>query len=85
VDIAGHAAGPLGRRRRLAKIPPRLAALAGKMTLRLHGKKREYVSTGGDRIRLAHGSFDNDVEVVSELLRRISGAALLAKVENLAY
>ena len=61
------------------------AALAGKMTLRLHGKKREYVSTGGDRIRLAHGSFDNDVEVVSELLRRISGAALLAKVENLAY
>jgi hypothetical protein len=55
------------------------------MTLRLHRKKREYVSTGAGQIRLAHGSFDNDVEVVSDLLRRIRGGALLAKVENLAY
>lgn len=61
------------------------AALAGNMTLRLHGKKREYVSTGAGQIRLAHGSFDNDVEVVSELLRRLRGAQLLAKVENLGY
>jgi hypothetical protein len=55
------------------------------MTLRLHGKKREYVSTGAGQIRLAHGSFDNDLEVVSDMLRRIRGRQLLAKVENLGY
>jgi hypothetical protein len=61
------------------------AALSAKMTLRLHTKKREHVSTGADQIRLAHGSFDNDVEVVSDMLKRIRGAPLVAKVENLAY
>ncbi len=52
---------------------------------RLHGKKREYVSTGADQINLSHSSFDNDVEVFSALLRRIKGGSLNAEVENLKY
>ena len=54
------------------------------MTLQVHDKRREYVSTGAGKIRLAHGSFDNDVKVVSNMLQRIRGGALLAEVENLA-
>ncbi len=61
------------------------AALGSKMTRQLHGKKREYVSTGGGRIKLAHGSFDNDVQVVAAMLERMRGGPLVAKVENLAY
>ena len=61
------------------------AALGGKMKWQLHGRRREYVSTGSGRIRLAHGSFDNDVEVVSDMLARMRGGPLIAKVENLAY
>lgn len=39
-----------------------------------------------DRIDSAHGSFDNDVEVIDETLRRITGAtALEHAVENLRY
>lgn len=52
---------------------------------RLHDKRREYVSTGAERIKLAHGSFDNDIEVVGDMLKRIRGEQLIAKVENLAY
>jgi hypothetical protein len=59
--------------------------LANKMSLRLHGKRREYVSTGASKIKLAHGSFDNDVEVVADMLQRMRGAPLIAKVENLEY
>lgn len=61
------------------------SGLATGMSLRLHGRRREYVPTGAGRIRLAHGSFDNDVEVVGDMLRRMRGAPLVAKVENLAY
>lgn len=61
------------------------SALAKNMSLRLHGKKREYVSTGAGQIKLAHGSFDNDVEVVAAMIERMRGGPLLAKVENLAY
>jgi len=63
------------------------SGIAAGMSLRLHGKRREYVSTGAGRIKLAHGSFDNDVEVVGDMLLRMRGgdAPLAAKVENLAY
>lgn len=61
------------------------AGIGANMTLHLHGKREEYVSTGAGRIRLAHGSFDNDVAVVSAMLRRMRGSTLAAKVENLAY
>lgn len=62
------------------------ARLSRDMGLRLHGKSREYVSTGGGQIRLAHGSFDNDVEVVAAMLQRMrDGAPLDTAVENLAY
>ena len=63
------------------------SGIAAGMSLRLHGKRREYVSTGAGRIKLAHGSFDNDVEVVGDMLLRMRGgdAPLVAKVENLAY
>jgi len=50
-----------------------------------HGKKRAYVSTGAGQIKLAHGSFDNDIEVVGKMIERMRGAKLIAKVENLAY
>jgi hypothetical protein len=58
---------------------------AAGISLRLHNKRREYVSTGAGRIKLAHGSFDNDIEVVGKMLERMRGGALSAKVENLAY
>ena len=63
------------------------SGIAAGMSLRLHGKRREYVSTGAGRIKLAHGSFDNDVEVVGDMLLRMRGGdtPLVAKVENLAY
>jgi hypothetical protein len=55
------------------------------ISLKLHRKQREYVSTGSGRIKLAHGSFDNDIQVVEDMLKRISGGQLKAKVENLEY
>ncbi len=62
------------------------SGLAAGIATKVHGKRREYVSTGGSgRIRLAHGSFDNDVVVVTAMLERIRGGQLVAKVENLAY
>lgn len=59
--------------------------LAKEISVRLHSKKREYVLTGAGRIKLAHGSFDNDIEVVGKMLERMRDAKLSAKVENLAY
>ena len=61
------------------------AASATRISLQLHGKQRKYVATGADRIPLAHGSFDNDVVVISAMLERMRGGSLLAKVENLKY
>lgn len=46
-------------------------------------KSREQVSTGSGTTRLAHGSFDNDVVVISRTLERILGNALQFDVENL--
>ncbi len=56
-----------------------------KISVKPHKKRREYVSTGAGRIKLAHGSFDNDIQVVEEMLKRMSGGQLKAKVENLEY
>jgi hypothetical protein len=53
------------------------------ISLRIHDKKRAQVWDGQGDIPLAHGSFDNDVDVVAKTLERIRGKALLAKVENL--
>ncbi len=81
-------AAPEGQWSRAPDVDATLAewsGLAAGMTLELHGRRREYVSTGAGRIRLAHGSFDNDVEVVAAMLARMRGAPLAAKVENLAY
>ncbi len=58
---------------------------AGVGAVRLHGKRRETVSTGAERIKLSHGSFDNDLEVVTAMLEHMRGGPLAAKVENLAY
>ena len=57
------------------------------ITLRVHDKTRKKVlaQIGGDPIRLVHGSFDNDIEVVSLMLERIRGDKLIAKVENLKF
>jgi hypothetical protein len=52
-------------------------------TWRVHRKDRAKVSDGREYIPLAHGSFDNDVEVVGATLERIRGSALIAKVESL--
>ena len=56
---------------------------ASEISLRIHDKKRAQVWDGQGDIPLAHGSFDNDVDVVAKTLERIRGKALLAKVENL--
>lgn len=61
------------------------ADMASDISLHLHSKQREYVSTGSRHIPLAHGSFDNDVKVISAMLERMRGRALAAKVENLDY
>jgi len=50
----------------------------------VHDKDRAQVHDGQRVIPLAHGSFDNDVEVMTETLTRIrGGVALDAEVENL--
>ena len=47
-----------------------------------HSKK--LVSNGVESFPLAHGSFDNDIDVVTATLHRIlGGAGLTANVENL--
>jgi len=63
------------------------SAHASGMALKRHDRKREYVpvSSHGDKIRLSHGSFDNDIDVVEAMLERIRGGKLIAKVENLLY
>jgi len=52
--------------------------------VRAHGRERAEVPTGRGSIPLAHGSFDNDIVVVGDTLKRIRGGARLATpVENL--
>lgn len=57
------------------------------MNVRLHDKTRKKVlsKVGGDPIKLAHGSFDNDIEVIGLTLERIRGGKLIASVENLDF
>lgn len=43
------------------------------------------ISNGVSRIPSAHGSFDNDVDVVTRTLERIAGRPLKQKVEQLVY
>lgn len=50
---------------------------------RVHGKERARISDGQGLIRLAHGSFDNDVEVITTTLERIRGSKLKLPVESL--
>ncbi|OHD89210.1 C1 family peptidase [Sulfuricurvum sp. RIFCSPLOWO2_12_FULL_43_24] len=61
------------------------SSLTAGISLRLHTKQREDVYTGSGTIKLAHGSFDNDIEVVADMLERMRGETLIAGVENLAY
>jgi hypothetical protein len=61
-------------------------SISSGMVLRKHGKDPEYVSTGAGQIRLAHGSFDKDIIVISDILRRMLGhVTLSANVENLDF
>jgi hypothetical protein len=48
-----------------------------------HGKERAEVPTGQGSIPLAHGSFDNDVDVVTKTLERIRGSKLDIPIETL--
>jgi hypothetical protein len=57
--------------------------MGGMGTVTVHTKARAKVYDGAEYIPLAHGSFDNDVKVVSATLERIRGAPLAAKVESL--
>ncbi len=52
-------------------------------TVKVHTKDRAKVFDGQEYISLAHGSFDNDTQVVATTLERIRGQALAVKVENL--
>jgi hypothetical protein len=54
---------------------------ANRVSVRSH--TRAEAKTGDGSIPLAHGSFDNDVEVVTETLERILGGPLATPVENL--
>ena len=51
----------------------------------IHGKERSKVWDGQVHIDLAHGSFDNDIEVVTRTLERMAGSKLKVKVENLHW
>ena len=51
--------------------------------LTVHNKKRSQIWDGEELIPLAHGSFDNDIEVLTATLRRIIGDKPETKVENL--
>lgn len=57
--------------------------MGGMQTVRVHTKDRAKVFDGQEYISLAHGSFDNDTQVVATTLERIRGQALAVKVENL--
>ena len=58
--------------------------MGGMQTVKVHKKEdRAKVFDGQEYISLAHGSFDNDVQVVATTLERIRGQALAVKVENL--
>jgi pimeloyl-ACP methyl ester carboxylesterase len=56
---------------------------AGDIRPKRHGADRANVSDGVEMIPLAHGSFDNDIAVVDQTLRRIHGGRLIAPVTNL--
>jgi hypothetical protein len=43
------------------------------------------ISNGVGRIPSAHGSFDNDVDVIARTIERIAGRPLKHKVEQLVY
>jgi pimeloyl-ACP methyl ester carboxylesterase len=60
-----------------------IASTIPRENLGVHSKDRADVSDGERMIRLAHGSFDNDVDVVTKTLERIVGGRLGAKVESL--
>ena len=54
------------------------------VAVRLHDKSRARVFNGVHDFDLAHGSFDNDLDVVTKTIRRLRGGkALSAKIENL--
>jgi hypothetical protein len=57
------------------------------ISLRRHDRNREYVrvTAKGDKIRLSHGSFDNDIDVVGNMIERMRGEKLAAEIENLMY
>ena len=57
----------------------------GKITPVLHDRNKANVSTGVKTIKLAHGSFDNDIAVISKLIQRVRGKKLAASVENLSW
>ncbi|MFA9560915.1 MAG: hypothetical protein ACERKU_01140 [Nitrospirota bacterium] len=44
---------------------------------------RTHVSDGLQKIPLAHGSFDNDVDAMTRILKRILGKNLKFPIENL--
>jgi len=57
--------------------------IEGKSHVRVHDKRRASISDGRGSIPLAHGSFDNDVDVMAKTLERVRGARLRTKIESL--
>jgi hypothetical protein len=51
----------------------------------VHDKPSVLVSSHGDTIQATHGSFDNNVEVISEAIKLITGSGPKASVEWLDY
>jgi len=52
---------------------------------KLYTRKKSRVKTNlkPDYIKLSHGSFDNDIEVIESTIRKIKGSSLKVKIHNL--
>jgi len=65
------------------------AGLTADQKANLHIINDTHISNGKELIRVAHGTFDNDVAVISQTLARVLGMesadALPVTVENLEY
>ena len=58
---------------------------AGETLLKVLSKPRVRSTREGDEVPATHGSFDNNIDVLSETLERIKGSGLMGEMEWLDY
>ncbi len=71
-----------GLREEIERFGARFLAARTRIKLRGHGRGEEKPKSEEDS-DTAHGSFDNDIEVMSATLRRIRGSTLLQPIGSL--